>query len=530
MALDFLAFKRIIELIKEKLLNGKIEKIYQISKEELLFEIRNQGKNYHLLLSTYPTMPYINLVENKPKTSSIHSPLVLLLRKHLENGKLIKIEQQNEDRIVLFEIVSFDEYFQNSIKKLYLELIGRASNLILTNQENVILDCLKKIPVQYQQLRTLLPNVTYQLPEKPLLQKLPVSIENELEYRQISLSTLKEEINQSRQIYITEANNKKDFHFFPFLSLKGQVQAYPWSLGIETYFSQSLLTERQRQRITEVDKILKLELKKNKKKLDKLRQDLQQAQNAKEFQYFGDMLLTYGQEIDQLTNPLLLFDDQINQIVSIPIDIRYNVFKNASLYYKKYQKAKVAQEKVQQQIDLTLNQIDYLESIAFFVKTADDWNMKEIEEELSNQGLMRKKEVIKVNKKAKKKVEKKYLPLQYEYQGILIAVGENNLQNEYLTFKMAHKNHYFFHVQQFHGAHVVVFVDQLNESLIRMAANLAALHSEAKDSSSVAIDYTQIKNIKKIPGGKPGKVLINKQKTIYIDPNKELLKNLKKLS
>ena len=528
MALDYLAFHRIVQLIQKELLQGKITKIYQISNEEFLFEIRNYGKNYHLLISTYPTMPYINLIENKPKTISIHTPLVLLLRKHLENGKIIRIEQQNDDRIVLFEISSFDEYFQNSTKKLYVELIGRASNLILTNQENMILDCLKKIPVQYQQLRTLLPNVTYVLPEKPLLQKLPQSIENELEFRQCTLQELKNFIHQSEQIYITENETKKDFHFFPFLSLKGKSQNYPWNVGIETYFSLSLQSERQRQRIASVDKVVKLELKKNKKKLDKLAQDFHQAQNAKEYQYYGDMLLTYGQEIQKITNPLPLFDPETNQLVAIPMDIRYNLFKNASLYYKKYQKAKVAQEKIQQQIALTKTQIDYLESIAFYIKEADEISMKQIEEELIEQGLLRKK--ANYSSKNKKKIEKKYMPLQYQLDEIKIAVGENNLQNEYLTFKMAHKNHYFFHTQQFHGAHVIIFTDTLNEKLIRTAANLAALHSEAKDSSSVAIDYTQVKNVKKIPGGKPGKVLINKQKTIYIDPNVELLKDLKILS
>ena len=133
MALDFLAFKRIVELLRNDLLNGKIERIFQISNEEFLFEIRNNNKNYHMMISTHPLMPYINLMNSKPKTISIHTNLILVLRKYLENGKIVKIKQQNDDRIVLFEILGKDDYYQNTTKKLYIELIGRASNLILTN-------------------------------------------------------------------------------------------------------------------------------------------------------------------------------------------------------------------------------------------------------------------------------------------------------------------------------------------------------------------------------------------------------------
>ncbi len=530
MALDFLAFKQIVSLLKKELLNGKISKISQISNEEFLFEIRNNGKNFLMLISTHPLMPYINLIQKKPMSVSVHTNLVLLLRKHLENGKIVNMNQENDDRIVSFEILSRDDYYQNTIKKLYVELIGRASNLILTNKDETILDCLKKIPVQYNNLRTLLPNIKYTLPDKPLTQKLPFSIENELQYRRCTIDELTKIIDSSDKIYITEKENKKDFHFFPFYNMEGKFEEYNWNDGIEAFYNSTLNAERKRQNISYIEKILKQELKKARRKIDKLNQDMNNALSSEEFKYFGDVLLTYAQDVKLVTNPLVVFDESMNKNVSIPMDIRYSVFKNASLLYKKYQKSKIAKQKVQEQIDIATNNVDYLESVYFHLLNSDVINLKEIEEELVLQGIIKTKQKVVSHKKSSKKVEKVYRPKKYKCEDVVISVGENNLQNEYLTFKIANKNHYYFHVQKFHGAHVIVHSDVLNEKLIRAAANLAALHSEAKDSSTVAIDYTQVKNVKKIPGGKPGKVLINKQKTIYIDPDKDLIKNLNKLS
>ena len=525
MALDFLMFHRIVELTRKEILNGKITKVSQISSEEILFEIRAKKQNYYMLISTHPLMPYLNLITKKPTSITTSNNLTLLLKKHLENGKIVNISQQNNDRIVLFEIENRDEYYMHSIKKVYVELIGRASNLILTDKDNVIIDCMKKIPVQYNNLRTLLPNMTYELLEKPANYQIPVSIQNELEYRNINLDELTKIVDSSDKIYITESKNKIDFHFFPFLNLEGKITEYNWNEGIETYYQDTLNNERKRQATASLEKVIKSELKRNKVKISKLQQDLQNAMLADIYKYYADLLLTYGQDIKKLSNPTEIFDEENNKTVMIPVDDRRDVFSNANAFYKKYRKAKVAQEKVQEQIDLASNQIDYLNSIQYYLNNATGIALKEIEEELKQQGLIKIKQAP-VNKKNKKPVERIYRPLQYFYEGVQISVGENNLQNEYLTFKIAKKNHYYFHVQGFHGAHVIVHSDILTEPLIRMAANLASLHSEANASSSVAVDYTRVKNVKKIPGGKPGKVIISNQKTIYIDPDKSMLKKL----
>lgn len=512
MALDNLAFARIISLIKEEIEGGKIGKIQQISQEEFCFLIRNHNQNYQLLISTHPNMAYINFVEKKPESLVVSNNFTLLLKKHLENGKIKKIEQQNDDRIVLFEIENMDDYYQHTTKKLYIELIGRAANLILTLENQMILDCLKKIPIQYNHLRPLLANVKYELPTKPAKSVLPSSIYNELEYRKITLEQLKEEVFCSSSIYIVSASQKSDFHFFPFSYLNGEVKKYPWNQGISLYFQSFLEKERRRQYNATIEKIVKNEIKKNEKKLLKLQQEIQNAGENQIYKLYGDLLLTYSQEISSHIDKICLTDENnINHCIDL--NPQLDVYKNANLYYKKYRKSKTALAKIQEQIQLTQDSLDYFYSIQFHLENADILVANEIKEELALAGYIRQKEI-----KKKKTKEKVYRPLTFHYDNVIFQVGQNNLQNEDLTFKLSQKNDYFFHVKDGPGSHVILHSSQLSEKRIRYAATLAAFYSKQANSSSVAVHYTLVKNVKKIPGGKPGKVIIKDQKTIYIDP------------
>ncbi len=515
MAFDNLVFNQIVNLIKEPLINGKISKIQQISQEEFLFMIRNNNQNYNFLINTHPNTAYMNLVSKKPESNYVTSNFGLFIKKHLENGKIINILQQNDDRIVLLEISNFDDYFNHTIKKLYVELIGRASNIILCDEDNKILECLKKIPLQYNNLRPLLPNIKYELPNVPEKSSLPSSIINELNYRNISLEQLKEIIKKSTQIFIKESKEKKDFHFFEFLYFDGKVKVFPWNIGIEEFYKDVLIKERHRQYNAELEKVVKNEIKKAEKKLVKLQQEQENARKNQVYKIYGDLLLTYSDEISPYDDAVVLKDELGNEY-KIALDKRLNVFKNAQSYYKKYQKSKTAIDKIKEQINLTEDNLDYFKTIKFHLDNADVIVANEIKEELMNQGFFKQKNNLKKNNKKNK--EKAYRPQKYIFNNVSIEVGQNNLQNEYLTFKLSNKNDWFFHVQNGPGAHVVVHENKLNEALIRYAANLAAINSSQKNSSSVAVNYTLIKNVKKIPGGKPGKVIIKDQKTIFIDP------------
>lgn len=526
MALDYLAFQRIIELIKQSIEKGKIVKISQISNEEFLLVIRKDNQNYNLLVSTHPNMSYLNLIAHKPESNQINTNLLMLLRKHLENGKIESVNQENSDRIVLIQVMNRDDYFRNTVHKLYIELIGRASNLILTSQEGIIIDSLKKIPLEYSNLRTIQPGIKYTLPDKPSNESLPYDLKNEMEYLNLSLQTLKQNILSSNHIYITTNQDKTDYHFIPFKFMQGEIKKYEWNEGLETYYSQSLAQERHRQFTSEMDRLAKNEIKKSEKKIKKLNEELQIAKESIIYKEYADLLLTYMQGKVIHTDSVEIIDEITNQKINIPYDKRYDLYKNANLYYKKYQKSKVALIKIQEQVQICQDNLDYFNSVRYHLSNADFITAMQIKEELSNLGYFKKYQKPVKNNSKKKKTEKVYKPLAIKYKDVIICVGQNNLQNEYLTFKMANKSHMFFHVQQGPGAHVVVMSNRMDDEIKKLAANIAAYYSSYKNSSTVAVNYTSIKNIKKIPGGKPGKVIINNQKTIYVDPDYLLFKDL----
>ena len=527
MALDYLAFERIILLIKDTLIDGKIVKITQVSNEEFLFVIRKDNKNNNLLISTHPNMSYLNIVKDKPVSNQISSNLLMLFRKHLENGRVVSFNQQNNDRIVLMEVINRDDYFRNTTHKLYIELIGRASNIILTNDSNVIIDSLKKIPLEYTNIRTIQPGIRYVLPSKPENESLPYDITNEMSFSSLSIEQIKEQILNSNTIYIVKKDKKTNFHFIPFYFMEGEITPYNWNEGLDAFYKDSLEGERHRQVTNEMDKLAKNELKKSEKKNKKLQEELNIAKDAIVYKYYGDLLLTYMQGKKITEDVVEVYDEVEEKFIKIPYDRRYDLYYNANFYYKKYQKSKVAIVKIQEQINLCEENIEYFTTVKYHLSKADVIVASQIKEELTNLGYFKKyqKPVKKNGKKNKKDVPKAYKPLMIKYKENVIYVGQNNLQNEYLTFKIADKNHMFFHVQQGAGAHVVLSCNHMDDDLKKFVANIAAYYSMHSMSSTVPVNYTLVKNIKKIPGGKPGKVIINNYKTIYVDPDYLLFKD-----
>jgi predicted ribosome quality control (RQC) complex YloA/Tae2 family protein len=309
--------------------------------------------------------------------------------------------------------------------------------------------------------------------------------------------------------------------------MDGEISAYNWNEGLDAYYKDSLEGERHRQVTNEMDKLAKNEIKKSEKKIKKLQEELSLAKDAIIYKYYGDLLLTYMQGKKITEDVVEVFDEVEEKSVQIAYDKRYDLYYNANLYYKKFQKSKVAIVKISEQIDLCEENIEYFTSVKYHLSKADVIVASQIKEELTNLGYFKKyqRPIKKSNKKNKKDAPKAYKPLMIKYKDNVIYVGQNNLQNEYLTFKIADKNHMFFHVQQGAGAHVVLASNHIDDELKRFVANIAAYYSLHSMSSTVPVNYTLVKNIKKIPGGKPGKVIINNYKTIYVDPDYLLFKD-----
>lgn len=521
---------------------GRISKIIESGDTDFVFTVRANHQNHLLMISFSSDFARIHL-SNKEYVSPMNpKSLTMFLRKHIEGYFIEDIYQYQNDRIVIFKLSGFNEMRDHTTKYLICEIMGRYSNMILTDESYKILEVLKKDGVS-EFNRIMLPNATYEFPTSTKLNPFDLSIE-ELENLNITspkdLCSKLDGISLLMATYIfrndnialniyndirTKVNpcilldikNKKDFYFSP--------------LNYEVVNSYSTISQLLDNFYYEADKQAKIKLKTNdlftfvnrqinkgEKKIIKLEKEILEAMNAEEYKIKGELLLSYP-NLKEKKDKVEVFDYYNNEMVVIDLDSKYNVITNSQKYYKKYHKSKTAITYINEQIEITKNEIEYFKIILFQLNNCNINDAMEIQQELIDHGY-----IVKKDHKNFRKSKPHFLT--YIVDETLITVGKNNIQNEYITHKLARTNEYWFHVKDGSGSHVVIHTDELTENLIRTAANLAAYNSIYKDSSTVPVDYTQIRNIKKIPGKRNCFVTYTKQKTIYIDPDKNLIESL----
>ncbi|HHU28220.1 TPA: fibronectin-binding domain-containing protein [bacterium] len=535
MGFDGLFFRRATKLLESELVGGRLNRIHQISNQEYLFNIY-KGETKAFLVSVHPNYAHFTISSDKWSDFLYPGHFVSLLRKHLEDGKIEEVTQIGFDRILEIKFQTKNDINEIVYKNLIIELTGKFTNLILINEDRRIIDALRRVPPLEQTIRTVQPGAMYYplpLDEKkdPLIDKvdstyslskqfhgISASLENELIYRMNNgenFHSIINEIKVSNKVYLFNNKGKKDYHFIPFLHVSEESKVYPWDEGLSVYYKE-IINEQKRHLLThEIEKTLKRDIKHNKQKLIKLEDEYRKATNYDKNRYYGDLLFTYAMDFDKGESNITILDQETNNEVTIPLNPLLSISENANKYYQKYQKGKTAVIMIKEQIDKTITEIDYLEHILLQIEDNDVEGINQIKEELIENKYLKAK--LQTNKKKKKT---KYLPdTYYSPTGIKISVGKNNLQNEYLTFTLAKQNEIFLHVKDYSGSHVVIHNDDFDEPTLRMAANLAAYYSKARFSSSVPVNYTYIKNVKKLKNAKPGKVTIKNYKTIYIDPS-----------
>ena len=540
MALDGIVLDKITKQIQQ-LLPVRITKINNISDTELLFQLKGSGERYQLLISCHSQFNRINLTDKKYPIPKEPSNFVMLLRKHLENGMLVSMVQEGYDRYLKLIIHTHNEIGDPISRILYVELMGKYANVILVDEEFKILDALKRIPPFENAQRTIQPGAIFTFPKQqdkinpfntdtydpnlplttqfsgfsPLLSK-------EFEYRLHQGESFKKIIDQieaTDHIYVSEEQDKLYFHIIPLTQFDSKPRVFSIMNGLdELYFYQEEI-DRIRQQTGDLFKFVRRELKKNQQKHHKLTDSLNEAQDCEKWRSFGDLIYAYQSQIKKGMKSIALPDFNDGSLIDIPLDPKLDAKQNAKKCFQRYTKGKSGQVHIQRQLDLTQDEIDYFTTIQKQLEISDFKDALEIREELSNYGY------LKANKKAKtsKKAILNYIEIEYDNQ-TTIYVGKNNRQNEYLTFKLANKSDHWFHVSDYHGAHVLVKTNELNEKIIRLAAMLAGYFSEARQSSSIPVSYTLIRDLKKIPKAKIGQVSMSTHKTIYIDIDKDVLK------
>ena len=329
-------------------------------------------------------------------------------------------------------------------------------------------------------------------------------LEKEVRYR-LSNSSFKEImdlINNSNSIYINE--DTMDYHIIPLTHISANNKEYPIFKGLDTIYFQKNEKEKIKNVTNDIYKIVNKQLKHEKEKLIKLEEHLSNNENYDEDKMFGDLLFMQD-NLDNKGNKEIKIDEY-----TIKLDPKLTLKQNANKYYQKYTKKKKGITYINDQMSSINDNIQYLEGINEQLIIANHTDAEQIKEDLINNGYIK----TKIKSKSKKKI---YL-YQIKLGNNTITFGKNSIQNNYLTFSFASKNDYFFHAKDYHGSHVIVKTNNLDEKTIRFAANIAAYYSKGRLSSSVPVDYCLVKDIKKIKGSKLGLVSIRNNKTIYIDP------------
>jgi predicted ribosome quality control (RQC) complex YloA/Tae2 family protein len=568
MSFDGLFTKMMTNEISSALISGRINKIYQPYKNEIIMLIRANGKNHKLLLSAHPSYARVQMTNEAYDNPNEPPMFCMLLRKHLEGAIIENIYQIGLDRMICIEVKGRNELGDITYKKLIVEIMGRHSNIILVDKDrNTILDSIKHVSYAVNSYRSILPGQPYVLPpqqeklipfqleEDDILRKLDFNagkLDKQLVEQFAGLSPLlareivfrsgianrltlpKAFIEMMQQIdggkiqpAITTNHTKEAFYYLPLEHMKGESKTFDYlSNVLDRFYFGKAERDRVKQQASDLERFIQNEKDKNEKKIEKLIQTLEDAKKAEEYQLFGELLTAnmYALQKGMKEIEVINYYDENGSSILIPLDPLKSPSDNAQRYFSKYQKAKNSIDKVKEQIRLAQEEFTYFDSLQQQLMAASIRDIAEIREELVEEGYIRERQ------KKKNKHSNLGKPQLESYQasdGTEILVGKNNKQNDYLTSKHAGRDEIWLHTKDIPGSHVVIRSKTPDEQTIKEAAILAAYYSKARLSSSVPVDYTKVRYVKKPNGAKPGFVIYDNQQTIYVTPDEEKILALK---
>lgn len=545
MALDGIVLNQ-IEKGLQSIIPGKINKIQQVSDTEILFTIRANNYNHKLMISAHSTYNRIHITKRNYNTPEVPNNFIMVLRKHISGAIIKKLEQIGLDRVLKFTLEARNELGDIHEMYLYTELMGKYANLILVNDENKVVDALKRIPPFENNTRTIHPGAVFvsvpaQKGKKDPYKDHNYSIEDsftkqyygfspllsqEMDYRlrhNEKWEDIMKEMSSSSTLYVYEKEEKEYFHILPLKHLDSEAKTFDLQEGMDQVYFEKEEKVRIKEQSGDLFKVVRQELKKSRNKLTKLEKSLEDAYDLEQYRIYGDLLYAYAYQFPYKQKQVVLPSFETGEDVIIPLDEKYDVKTNAKKYYQKYTKSKTAQVEIAKQVEICEDNIEYFETLEAQLEQAGFNDAEEIREELSDRGYMRKR-IQKIRSRKKKKPN--FLTIEVDGQNIY--VGKNNIQNDYITFKQSRKDYTWFHVKDLHGSHVVVDGNNLSENVIRTAAMLAAYYSQGRNSSSVPVNYCLISQLRKPNKAALGFVTLTNYKTIYIDPEEDFILNLLK--
>lgn len=573
MALDGIFLRHIKKEIEQTALGARVSQIYQPNRDELVLILRGYEGSKKLLLSSRANSPRVNFCVKTPENPAQPPMFCMLLRKRLGGGKLVGVRQLGCDRVLFLDFECINELGDMEGLSIVCEIMGMYSNLIVINRgTGVIIDAIKRVDLTMSSRRFVLPNIKYELPdaqkklnilehtpeevalaaaelpaEMPLAKALMQVIQGvspivtrELAFRVSEGATnraegiLREKLlgvladfkkiaegcGETPCIVYREDGRPMDFCFMPIRQYGGYAavkETEGFSATVDEFYEERDARERMRVKSHSLQKLLTNLIDRTARKIIKQQAELAQCGNREQLRITGDLLhanlyrIERGASMVEVEN----FYDENNALVQIRLNPAISPAANAQKYYKDYQKAKTAETVLAEQIEKGQAELSYLESVADSVDRAEtERELSQIREELTEQGYLRRP-------KGRQPKQAQLPPKEFvTSDGFVVLVGRNNRQNDKLTLKTAAKTDVWLHTKDIHGSHVIIRTEgkPVTETALLEAAQLAAYHSKARESTNVPVDYTLVKHVSKPAGAKPGMVIYVKNNTLYVTP------------
>ena len=541
MALDAICLTAVLEELRKVLEGGRIDKVYQPSRDEIVLAVRGAGANVKLLLSASPNGPRLHLTKEVRENPAQPPMFCMLLRKHLTGARFLRLEQPELERIVLLRLESTDELGDKVLRTLVLEAMGRRANLILLDGEDRIIDCVRRVEGDVSTgQRGVMPGLLYRLPDpRP---GLPPLLERELDFRSNGVSrgeSLEEKLERLKEAVgpegyvpygLVREDKLVDFTFLPILQYgpdTGLRRYESFSKLLDDFYASRATAEKVGQRGADLQKAVTRVRDRVARRVAQQELEREATKDRERKRELGDILTSNLYALSKGMGTVRLTDyyDPEGREVDIPLDPLLTPQQNAAKYYKEYNKAKTAEVVLGEQIEKGKRELEYLDSVLEAIVLAEgERDLAEIRQELTDTGYLRR------GAKAAKRMKVAAKPMEFRSTaGLRISVGKNNTQNDLLTAKQAGKGDLWLHTQKIHGSHVILWTEGRTPDAgsIEEAAKLAAWFSQARDGKKVPVDYTPVKYVKKPAGAKPGMVVYTTYQTAYVDPDGELAKRLR---
>lgn len=550
MAFDGFTTKVVVNELNSKIINSKIDKIYEPDKNTIILCLYSQEfREYYKLTICIDSHNYrINLSEHQKSNPLVAPNFCMLLRKHLLNGKIVSISMNNLERLVTIGIEFLNEFNELETKKLIVELMGKHSNVILIGENNIIIDALRRTDTSNNSYRDILPSRLYTFPK-----------ENKLDFVNISYDDFCSTVNSPEDIYKSFAgfskafvnysvekigNNLSDlYNYFKtilnnisncefvlfnndFVTSSPKSSDDSVSHFVDNFYFERELNEQFTNYRNTILRIILDSLKKYNNRLVNINSKLNECNDMDMYKLYGELITSNLYRLSNLHVDSIELENYYdnNNLIKIPLDIKFTPSINAKLYFKKYNKLKNALKIVSEQKEDTISDINYLESVVFELEDSSSLqDIQDIFEEISESSIF--KDIL--NKKGKKKdnirnKKKKfnYSPIEYNIDGFKVYVGRNNKENDWLSLKFANPDDIWFHTKDSHGSHVILRTEKNTPSddILIKCAKIAAQHSKASNSSNVPVDYCSAQFVKKPKGVKPGMVIFTHNKTLNVNP------------